>query len=167
MSIELVMLYNHLILCCPLLHLPSMFPSIVVFSNESTLCISWPKYQSFNFRVSPSSEYSGLISFRIDWFDLLAVQGTLKSLLQHTVYSLAPHYSWSHFMRTSVTCTMGPEKQETPPYKQPSRTPCRGVVSGPYSRPQGCQPPLERVTDGHQVGVGSQAHTARWSPSKQ
>ena len=77
------MLYNHLILCCPLLHLPSMFPSIVVFSNESTLCVSWPKYQSFNFRVSPSSEYSGLISFRIDWFDLLAVQGTLKSLLQH------------------------------------------------------------------------------------
>ena len=83
MSIELVMLYNHLILCCPLLHLPSIFPSIVVFSNESALCISWPKYQSFNFRVSPSNEYSGLISFRIDWFDLLAVQGTLKSLLQH------------------------------------------------------------------------------------
>ena len=65
MSIELVMLYNHLILCFPLLHLPSIFPSIVVFSNELTLCISWPKYQSFNFRVSPSNEYSGLISFKI------------------------------------------------------------------------------------------------------
>ena len=156
MSIESVIPSNHLILCRPLLLLPSVFP------NESALRIRWPKYWSFSI-----NEYSGLISFRIDWFDLLAVQGTLKSLLQHTVYSLAPHYSWSHFMRTSVTCTMGPEKQETPPYKQPSRTPCRGVVSGPYSRPQGCQPPLERVTDGHQVGVGSQAHTARWSPSKQ
>ena len=83
MPIELVMLYNHLILCFPLLHLPSIFPSIVVFSNELTLCISWPKYQSFNFRVSPSNEYSGFISFKIVWFDLLVVQGTLKSLLQH------------------------------------------------------------------------------------
>ena len=72
-----------LILCCPLLLLPSIFPSIKVFSSESVLCIRWPKYWSFSFSISPSNEYSGLISFRIDWFDLLAVQGTLKSLLQH------------------------------------------------------------------------------------
>ena len=75
--------YNHLILCHPLLLLPSIFPSIRVFSNESVLCIRWPKYRSFSFSKSPSNEYSGLISFRIDWFDLLEVQGTLKSLLQH------------------------------------------------------------------------------------
>ena len=74
---------NHLILCHPLLLLPSIFPSIRVFSNESTLHIRWPKYCSFSFSISPSSEYSGLISFRTDWLDLLAVQGTLKSLLQH------------------------------------------------------------------------------------
>ena len=73
---------NHLILCCPLLLLPSIFPSIRVFSNELALHIRWPKYWNFSFSISPSKEYSGLISFRIDWFDLLAVQGTLKSLLQ-------------------------------------------------------------------------------------
>ena len=83
MSIELVMPSNHLILCCPLLLPPSIFPSIRVFSNESVLHITWQKYWSFGFSISPSSEYSGLISFRIHWFDLLAVQGTLKSLLQH------------------------------------------------------------------------------------
>ena len=83
MSIESVMLSNHLILCHPLPFLPSVFPSIRVFSNESVLHIRWPKYWSFSFNISPSSEYSGLISFRFDWFDLLAVQGTLKSLLQH------------------------------------------------------------------------------------
>ena len=82
MSIESVMPSNHLILCHHLLP-PSIFPSIRVFSNESALCIRWPKYQSFSLSISPSNEYSGLISFRIDWFDLLAVQGTLKSLLQH------------------------------------------------------------------------------------
>ena len=81
-SIELVMPSNHLILCCPLL-LPSIFPSIRVFSIESVLHIRWPKYCSFSFGISPSNEYSGLISFRMDWLDLLAVQGTLKSLLQH------------------------------------------------------------------------------------
>ena len=81
MSIELVMPSNHLILCRPLLLLPSIFPSIKVFSNESVLHIRWPKYWSFS--ISPSNEYSRLISFRIDWFDLLSVQGTLKSLLQH------------------------------------------------------------------------------------
>ena len=74
---------NHLILCHPLLFLPSIFPRIRVFSNESVLRIRWPKYWSFSFNISPSNEYSGLISFRMDWFDLLAVQGTLKSLLQH------------------------------------------------------------------------------------
>ena len=82
-SIELVMPSNHLILCRPLLLAPSIFPSIRVFSDESVLHIRWPKYWSFNFSISPSSEYSGLISFRMDWLDLLAVQGTLKSLLQH------------------------------------------------------------------------------------
>ena len=81
-SIELVMLFNHLIAYCPLL-LPSIFPSIGVFSIESVLLIRWPKYWSFSFSISPSNEYSGLISFRIGWFDLLAVQGTLKSLLQN------------------------------------------------------------------------------------
>ena len=82
MSIELVMPSNHLILCRPLLLLPSIFPSIRVFSNESVLGIRWPKYWSFSFIISPSNEYSGLISFRMDWLDLLAVQGTLKNLLQ-------------------------------------------------------------------------------------
>ena len=83
MSIELGTPSSHLILCHPLLLLPSIFPSIRVFSNESALCISWPKYWSFTFSISPSNEYSGLISFMVDWLDLLAVQGTLKSLLQH------------------------------------------------------------------------------------
>ena len=83
MSIKSVMPSNHLILCHPLLLLPSIFPSIRVFSNESALCIRWPKYWSFSLNISPSNEYSGLISFRIDWFGLLAVQRTLKSLLQH------------------------------------------------------------------------------------
>ena len=83
MSIESVMPSNHFIPCHPLLLLPSIFPSIRVFTNESALRIRWPKYWSFSFNISPSSEYPGLISFRMDWLDLLAVQGTLKSLLQH------------------------------------------------------------------------------------
>ena len=83
MSIELVMPSNHLILCHSLLLLPSIFPSIRVFSNESVLHIRWPTYWRFSFSISPSNEYSGLISFRMDWLDLLAVQGTLKSLFQH------------------------------------------------------------------------------------
>ena len=91
MSVELMMPSNHLILCRPLL-LPSIFPSITVFSNESVLHIRWPKYRSFNFSISPSNEYSGLISFRTDWFDLLAVQGTLRSLLQH--HSSEPSILW-------------------------------------------------------------------------
>ena len=83
MSIESLVPSNHLILCCPLLLLPSIFPSIRVFSNVSVLCIRWPKYWGFSFSISPSNEYPGLISFRMDWLALLAVQGTLKSLLQH------------------------------------------------------------------------------------
>ena len=90
MSIEFVILSNHLILCCPLLLLPSIFPSIRVFSNKSVLRIRWTKYWSFS--ISPSNEYSGFISFRMDWFDLLAVQGTLKSLLQH--HSLKASILW-------------------------------------------------------------------------
>ena len=92
MSIESMMPSNHLMLCRPLLLLPSVFPSIKVFSNESVLCIRWPKYWSFSFSIGPSNEYSGLISFRIDWFDLLAVQGTPKSLLQH--HSLKASIIW-------------------------------------------------------------------------
>ena len=95
MSIELVMPSNHLILCHPLLLLPSIFPSIRVFSNESVLHIRWPKYWSFSFSISPSNEHPGLISFRMDWFDLLAVQGTIKSLLQH-------HSSKASFLRRSA-----------------------------------------------------------------
>ena len=83
MSIKSVMPSNHLIICCPVLLPPSIFASIRVFSNESALPIRWPKYWSFSFSISPSNEHSGLISFRMDWLDLLAVQGTLKSLLQH------------------------------------------------------------------------------------
>ena len=82
-SIESVMPFNHLILCLPILLLPSIFPSIRVFSNESSLHNRWPRYWSFNFNISPSNEHLGLISFRMDWLDLLAVQGTIKSLLQH------------------------------------------------------------------------------------
>ena len=92
MSIESVMPSNHLILCHPLLLLPSIFPCIRVLSNESALCIRWPKHWSFSFSISPSNEYSGLISFRNDWFDLIAVQGTLKSLLQY--HSLKASFLW-------------------------------------------------------------------------
>ena len=95
MSIRLVMPSNHLIFCHPLLFLPSIFPSIRVFSKESVLCIRWPKYWSFCFSISPFNEYSGLISFRIDWLDLFAVQGTLKSLPQH-------HSAKASILRCSV-----------------------------------------------------------------
>ena len=96
MSIRSVMPSNHLFLCHPLLLLPSIFPSIRVFTNESALHVRWPKYWSFNFSISPSNKYSGLISFRIDWFDLLAVQGTLKSLLQkHLFFGVQPSL-WSN-----------------------------------------------------------------------
>ena len=92
MSIEIEMPSNHLIFCHPLLLLPSIFPSIRVYSSESALCSRWPKYWSFSFSICPSNEHSGLISFRIDWFDLLAVQGTLKRLLQH--HSLKASILW-------------------------------------------------------------------------
>ena len=95
MSIESVMPSNYLILCRPILLLPSMFPSIRVFSNQSDLCTRWPKYWSFSFNISPSNEHPGLTSFRMDWLDLLAVQGTLKSLLQHHS-SKASDISWHH-----------------------------------------------------------------------
>ena len=93
MSIESMMPSNHLIFCCPLLLLPSIFPSIRIFSNKSALRIRWQKYWSFSSSISPSSEYSGLISFRIDWFDSLVVQGTLKNLLQH--HSLKALILWA------------------------------------------------------------------------
>ena len=99
MSIESVMQSNHLILCCPLLLLPSIFPSIRVFSNESALHIMWPKYWSFSFNISPTNENPGLTSFRMDWLDLLAVQGTLKNLLQH-------HSSKASILRHSAFFTV-------------------------------------------------------------
>ena len=98
-TVESVIPSNHLILCHPLLHLPSIFPSTQVFSNESALRIRWPKYWSFSFSISPFNEYSGLISFRKDWLDLLAVQGTLKSLLQH-------HSSKASIFRLSAFLTV-------------------------------------------------------------
>ena len=104
MSIELVMLSNHLILCCPLLLQPSIIPSIRVFSDEAVLHIRWPKYWNFSFIISPSNEYSELISFRMDWFDLLAVQGTLKNLLQHhsSKASILRHSSFFIIQLTSI-----------------------------------------------------------------
>jgi len=103
MSIESVMPSNHLMLCCPLLLLPSVFPSIRVFSSESVFPIRWPKYWSFSFSISPSSDYSGLFSFRMDWLDLLAVQGTLKSLLQHVHSSKASILRHSAFFTVQLS----------------------------------------------------------------
>ena len=111
MSIESVMPSNHLILCRPLLLLPSIFPSIRVFSNESALCIRWPKYWSFSFNISPSNEHPGLTSFRMDWLDLLEVQGTLKSLLQH-------HSSKASVLRCSAFFTV----QLSHPYMTTGKT---------------------------------------------
>ena len=111
MSIELVMPSSHLILCRPLLLLPPIPPSIRVFSNESALCIWWPKYWNFSFNISPSSEYSGLIFFRMDWLDLLEVQGALKSLLQH-------HSSKASILRRSAFFTV----QLSHPYMTTGKT---------------------------------------------
>ena len=111
MSIESVMPYHHLILCHPLLLLPSIFPSIRVFSNESAIHIRWPKYCTFSFNISPSNEHPGLISFRIDWLGLLAVQGTLKSLLQH-------HSSKASILRHSAFFTV----QLSHPYMTTGKT---------------------------------------------
>ena len=110
MSIESVMPSNHLILCSPLLLQPSIFPSIRVFSNESVLRIGWPKYWSFSFNISPCNEYPGLISFRIDWLDLLAVQGSLKSLLQH------------HSSKASILCSAFFIVQLSHPYMTTGKT---------------------------------------------
>ena len=111
MSIELLMPSNHLILCRPLLLLPSIFPSIRVFSNESALHMRWPKYWSFSFSITPSKEHPGLISFRMDWLDLLAVQGTLKSLLHH-------HSSKASILRRSAFFTV----QLSHPYMTTGKT---------------------------------------------
>ena len=111
MSIKSVMQSNHLILCCPLLFLPSIFPRIRVFSNESALHIRCPKHWSFTFSISPSNEYSELISFRMDWFDLISVQGTLKSLLQH-------HSSKASILRCSAFFTV----QLSHPYMTTGKT---------------------------------------------
>ena len=111
MSIKLVMPSSHLILCCPLLLLPPILPSIRVFSNESALHIRWPKYWSFSFSISPSNEHPGMISFRTDWFDLPAVQGTLKSLLQH-------HSSKASILRCSAFFTV----QLSHPYTTTGKT---------------------------------------------
>ena len=111
MPIELVMPSNHLIFCRPLLLLPSIFPKVRVFSNESVLHIRWPKYWSFSYSISPSNEYSGLISFRIEWFELIAVQGTLKSLLQH-------HSSKASILRCSAFFTV----QLSHPYMTTGKT---------------------------------------------
>ena len=103
-SIDSVVLYNHLILCHPLL-MPSVFPSIRVFSSESDLCIKWPKYWSFSFSISPSSEYSGLISLKIDWFDLLSIQGTSRNLLQHHSSKASILWYSALFKFSSHNCT--------------------------------------------------------------
>ena len=108
MSSQSVMLSNHVILCCPLLLLPSILPSIRVYSNESNFCIKWPKYWGFS--ISPSSEYSGLISYKFDWLDLLAVQGTLKSLLQH------------HRSKASIFCHSLFTVQPSNPYMTTGKT---------------------------------------------
>ena len=110
MSIKSVMPPNHLILCRPLLLLPSIFPSLRVFSDNSVLCIRWPQYWSFSFNISPSKEYSGLISFRIDWFGLLAVQGTVESLLQH------------HSSKSSLWCSTFFMVQLSHPYMNTGKT---------------------------------------------
>ena len=102
-SIESVMLSNHLILCCPLLLLPSVFPNIRVFSSESALHIRWPEYWSFSFSISPSNEYSGLISFSINWFDVLALQGTLKNLLQHHSLKASILQCFSDFFKIQLS----------------------------------------------------------------
>ena len=104
MSVELVMSSNHLILCCPLLILPLIFPSIRVFFNEATLHIRWPKYWSFSFSTSPSNEYSGLISYRMDWLDLLAVQEALKSLLQLELSSFLNPGTWMGLQEIVHSC---------------------------------------------------------------
>ena len=133
-SIKLVMPSNHLIICRPLLLQPSIFPSIRVFWNESVLRIRWPKYWSFSFSISPSNKYSGLICFRIYWLDLLAVQGTLKSLLQHhsSKASILQHSAFSsvQFSRSVVSNSLWPHEL------QHARPPCPSPTPGAY--PNSC-----------------------------
>ena len=132
MSMALVILSNHLILCHPLLLLPSIFPSIRVFSNASAFHIGWPKYWNFSFNISPSNEYSGLISFWIDWFGLLVVQGTLKNLLQH--HNLKA--SILQFSSVQFSCSVVPDSLR-PHESQHTRPPCPSPTPGvhPDSRP--------------------------------
>ena len=132
MSIESVMLSNYLILYCPFLLLLSIFPSIRVFSNESALRIRWPKYWSFNFSISPSNEYSGLIPFRIDWFDLLAVQGTLKSLLQH--HNLKVSILSDQISHSVVSDSLRPHESQYAKPPCPSPTPRVHSDSRPSSQ---------------------------------
>jgi len=132
LSIESVMPYNHLVLCHLLLLLPSIFPNIRVFSNESVLHIRWPKYWSFSFSISPSNEYSGLISFMIDWLDLLVVQGTFKSLLQH-------HSSKASILRHSAFFMV----QLSHPYMTTGET---TLITTPHILPQDWTSPMSRVS---------------------
>ena len=151
MSIELVMPSNHLILCCPLQLLPSIFPSIRVFSNESILRIRWPKYWSFSFSISPSNEYSGLISFQIDWLDLLAVQGTLKSLLQH-------HSSKASILRYSAFFIV----QLSHPYMTTRKTiALTAAAKSRQSCPTLCNP-IDGSPPGSPVPGILQARTLEW-----
>ena len=143
MSIESVMPSSHLILCCPLLLLPPSLPSIRVFSNESTLHMRWPKYWSFSFSISPSNEHPGLISFRMDWLDLLAVQGTLKSLLQH--HSLKASILWH-----SVFFTV----QLSHPYML--------LLLSRFSRVRLCANPIDGSPPGFPVPGILQARTLEW-----
>ena len=129
MSIEWVMSFNHLILCCPLLLLPSIFPSIRVFSNKSALCIRWPKYWSFSFNISPSNEHPGLIPFRMDWLDLLLVQGTLKNLLQH--HSSKASIIWCS-SASLESCSVVSDSLQ-PHGLQHARPPCPSTTPGVYS----------------------------------
>ena len=131
MSIVSVMPSNHLILCLPLLLLPSIFPSMRVFSNESALRIRWPKYWSFSFNISPSNEHSGLISFRMDWLDLLIVQGTLKSLLQH-------HSSKASILQYSAFFIV----QRSHPYMATGKTAALTITAAKslHSYPTPCDP---------------------------
>ena len=126
MSIELVMPPNHFVLCHPLLLLPSIFPRIRIFFNESALCIRWPKYQSFSFSISPSNEYSEVISFRMDWLDLLAVQRTLKSLLQHHS-SKASIQMFSQFSHSVMSNSLQPHGMQN------ARLPCPSPTPGVYT----------------------------------
>ena len=160
MSIESVMPSNHLILCHPFLFLPSIFPSINVFSNESAFRMRWPKYWSFSFSISPSNEHPGLICFRIDWLDLLAVQGTLKSLLQH-------HSSKASILR----CSGSFKVQLSHPYMNTSKTvaltrrtfvhfPVCMHAKSPLCDPTDCSLPgasVHRYFPGQNTGVGCHA----------